>query len=399
FSEVFHEKGGFDVVIANPPYVRADSGPEYLAFRQKLEKSKTYETLYEKWDLMVPFVERGLRIANPKGDLIYIVSNAICTSKYAFKLLDLIQEKYFLRSINYFEDMAVFEAGVIPVVIHIGKTRGDGKSRKLIRHGSFENIVRETEMPTEKFKSQGRDGFRKEYNPIILKIQTINLGDICYLSVGMVINADEKTAKGRFTKNDLISKIRTKIHSRMYVEGKDIDSYIIKHFKYLEWDTERVPNQLRRQTFPELYDRPKIMRGRVTGGIYDETGLLCNDSIVIFVRFIDLHDVNNKSIQSSIKKFNQLPRKQLERISGKFDLKYLLAILNSSFAVRYLNNIRRHRLKNYFYPDDFRKLPIADVSPKEQKPFINLVNKILAITKDDDYLENPAKQAKVREYE
>jgi hypothetical protein len=34
----------------------------------------------------------------------------------------------------------------------------------------------------------------------------------------------------------------------------------------------------------------------------------------------------------------------------------------------------------------------------KQKPFIDLVDKILVITKDDDYLENPEKQAEVREY-
>ena len=185
----------------------------------------------------------------------------------------------------------------------------------------------------------------------------------------------------------------------MYVEGKDIDSYNIKRQKYLEWGTKRVPGQLRRQTFPELYDRPKIMRGRVTGGIYDETGLLCNDSIVVFVRFANLHDVNNKSIQTSIKKFNRLPRAQLEKISEKFDLKYLLAVLNSSFALKYLNNIRRHRLENYFYPDDFRKLPIADISPEKQKPFVELVNKVLFIAQSDDYLGNVLKQTKVKKYE
>ena len=32
-------------------------------------------------------------------------------------------------------------------------------------------------------------------------------------------------------------------------------------------------------------------------------------------------------------------------------------------------------------------------------PFIELVDRILAITKDEDYLSNPAKQAKVKEYE
>ena len=44
-------------------------------------------------------------------------------------------------------------------------------------------------------------------------------------------------------------------------------------------------------------------------------------------------------------------------------------------------------------------LPISIVGQGEQKPFINLVDEILAITKFDDYLENSAKQNKIREYE
>jgi len=36
---------------------------------------------------------------------------------------------------------------------------------------------------------------------------------------------------------------------------------------------------------------------------------------------------------------------------------------------------------------------------KEQKPIIELVDKILTITKDDDYLKNPSKPAQVKEYE
>jgi len=305
----------------------------------------------------------------------------------------------FLRSIDYFDDIMVFEAGVIPVVLHVAKTKVGGKTKKIIRNGSFENITSKAEIPIDKFKKYGRDAFRKEYTPLSFKIPTVNLGDVCYLSVGMVINADEKTDQGAFAKNDLISEKKTKIYSRLYIEGKDIDSYVLKQNRYLEWGTKRVPGQLRRATFSELYDRPKIMRGRVTGGIYDEACLLCNDSIVVFVRFAGLHGVNNKSIQTSIKKFNRLPRSHLEEISEKFDLKYLLAILNSSFAFKYLNNIRRHRLENYFYPNDFRKLPIADISFKEQNIFVGIVNKIFAITKDNDYLQNPQKQAKVKEYE
>jgi len=50
FSEVFEKKiNGFDIVIGNPPYVRADSGDEYINYRKKIEASGIYETLYEKW--------------------------------------------------------------------------------------------------------------------------------------------------------------------------------------------------------------------------------------------------------------------------------------------------------------------------------------------------------------
>jgi len=39
------------------------------------------------------------------------------------------------------------------------------------------------------------------------------------------------------------------------------------------------------------------------------------------------------------------------------------------------------------------------MSQDKQKPFVEIVNKILTITKDDDYLTNSSKQVKVKEYE
>ena len=44
-------------------------------------------------------------------------------------------------------------------------------------------------------------------------------------------------------------------------------------------------------------------------------------------------------------------------------------------------------------------IPIVKPEKDKQRPFINLVDRILVITKDDDYLQNPAKQEKVHEYE
>ena len=44
-------------------------------------------------------------------------------------------------------------------------------------------------------------------------------------------------------------------------------------------------------------------------------------------------------------------------------------------------------------------LPIKEVSESEQKPFMEIVDKILAITSSSDYLANSEKQAKVKDYE
>lgn len=58
--------------------------------------------------------------------------------------------------------------------------------------------------------------------------------------------------------------------------------------------------------------------------------------------------------------------------SQKFDINYILAILNSKFAFSYLNSIRKHRIVNYFYPDDLKKLPIKKIDIKVQKDISEL---------------------------
>jgi hypothetical protein len=103
-----------------------------------------------------------------------------------------------------------------------------------------------------------------------------------------------------------------------------------------------------------------------------------------------LKGIEERSISVSISKNNfeehggkttasvKKRRMELEKLSEHYSLKYILAVINSSYAMAYLNNYRRHRLENYFYPDDFREFPIAKIPPAEQKPVITLVDQILA---------------------
>jgi adenine-specific DNA-methyltransferase len=66
-ESMFELREGFNITIGNPPYVRADSGPEHLAMRQKIIETRQYETLWEKWDLFVPFIERSYKLLAPDG--------------------------------------------------------------------------------------------------------------------------------------------------------------------------------------------------------------------------------------------------------------------------------------------------------------------------------------------
>ena len=381
-------RGGFDVVVGNPPYVRADTDNEEF-IKQREWLTQNYKTLYEKWDLMTAFFEKGLLLLKEKGYFGFIASNSITTSKFAFRLQDWIINNFNCRSIDYYDNFEIFQnVGVVPVTIVIDKNKLNQNipTKKIYRKFSFNDVtIKEINFYDLKDSTDDEKRsaiFKKEFTKGNTSIEYNLLGDICYMSVGMVINADEKKAKGEFDKDDLISEICDISHPKRYVEGKDLKKYKVDKIRFLEWNSDRVPSKIRRPTFQELYEGEKILRGRVTEGIYDDTGIICNDSIVVFKRYIDLNGVNNLSINNSITKNSSLKREELESISSKFNLKYILAILNSKYAIKYLNNIRRHRLENYFYPDDFRKLPIANIDLEAQQPFITLADTMLDKNKE-----------------
>ena len=158
----------------------------------------------------------------------------------------------------------------------------------------------------------------------------------------------------------------------MYIEGKHTSRFKIKEIKYIEWGTERSPKKLRRPTFQKLYIGKKILRGRQTEGVLDYMGLLNNDSLYVFRLFNDLKGVNNRSIAKSLRDNNsEFKREFLEKTSLEYSYEYILAILNSKYANVFLNAVRRHKLPNTFYPDDFREIPIKNL--KDQSVFIKIV--------------------------
>jgi len=402
FPEVLDDDGnyiGFDVVIGNPPYIRADN-PEIKKQREEIKKYNAYETLWEKWDLYVAFIERGFKLLTHNGILEFIIPDAYMTSKYAIKSHQYFLKNSLINRINFCSEIKIFQQAVKNIIIEYKKASNENHVPLRIKHvGEWNNFVL---LPSKKQSEMGEKTFKidienKTFGDLS---NTLTWGEICYVSVGMVLNADENISKGEFTKEDLIQNIKDKIHSKAYIEAKWLEKYRIKQIKYLEWNTQRVPSKIRRPTFPELYIPEKILMGRMTGATYDSTGLVCNDSIIVSVLWKDLKSVSNRSIEGSIKKDFKIKkiypfRNQLEENSKLFNLKYLLAILNSKFAYKFLDTIRRSQIG--FYPNDLKKLPIKKISEEEQQPFIDLVNKILTEKNKDPNSDTTALEHEIDE--
>lgn len=83
FSEVFHEKKGFDVVIANPPY-----GNLLNLQQKKLMKNRYSFSTFS--DISSPFIEKSFGLLRNNGNLVFIITYAITFNKDFSKSRELI---------------------------------------------------------------------------------------------------------------------------------------------------------------------------------------------------------------------------------------------------------------------------------------------------------------------
>jgi adenine-specific DNA-methyltransferase len=117
FSEVFREKGGFDIVLGNPPYVRQE---QITALKPALKLE--HECYTGTADLFVYFFERGFRLLKPNGNLTYICSNKYMRSGYGEKLRKLLGSEGSIQHLIDFGDAPVFEAIAYPSILQVART-------------------------------------------------------------------------------------------------------------------------------------------------------------------------------------------------------------------------------------------------------------------------------------
>src|SRR5690554_4911765 len=114
FPDVF-EKGGFDVVIGNPPYVQHRKLMEFSAFFKK-----NYQVYTGTSDLSVYFYERGLNILKSQGYCGFINTNKYFNSEYGKPLRNYLSQFQIDKIVN-FEQVSIIKGALVSSTINIIK--------------------------------------------------------------------------------------------------------------------------------------------------------------------------------------------------------------------------------------------------------------------------------------
>ena len=107
FPKVF-EKGGFDVVIGNPPYVRIQG----IKSSQELEShyyEENFKSAVGRYDLYILFIEQALNLINSYGLASYILPHNFMTGNLGAGIRELLSNKHYVEEIVHFGSYLVFE--------------------------------------------------------------------------------------------------------------------------------------------------------------------------------------------------------------------------------------------------------------------------------------------------
>jgi len=409
-------KDGFDFLIGNPPYVRADEKAEhYVEYRRRLDEQSWFTTRHLKWDLYVPFVEQYQRLLSDDKDAraCLVTIESLATAPYAEKVRELLAQKCIIHDMFFLEKLGIFSDASWQNNIVFCFSRGtpaeDHKLERQIarKQGSDESIILEPLDVIIQANAKTERLFNKRADIELDLKNTIRFDEICYVTVGMVLNSPEDIGEGAvvdvpasyepqvfaeqlvedlggkgkrirhnsFKKEELLADSKDKIHTRRIVGSREVLRGGIGQTRWLEYgEHTRCPARVRRPTFPQLYDRSKIMFGTFTGIAVDDglfgDFLTASDSVRVAVRWELLEDVKNRALtdeRNELKKENRYN----SALSQSFSDWYLCALALSEPVQKWLHANKRS-MKEHVYPEDIKAIPIKNISPVDQEPYIAL---------------------------
>lgn len=332
---MFGVKDGFDIVIGNPPYGAQLSTKEKKIYRQ------LYPETQFKIDTYSLFVLKAMKLLGCNGIASYILPNTLLDNFYEEEVRRKLLQEFVVVEVNDLNDK-VFDGAVVHSMIFSFENRKNADYK--IQVNSTEHLYDiPKEIPVSYFlhQPQAMISIRTfEQQALIDKLNynCIPLEDVLDIRQAIKTGDDKK----------YLTHHKEAENYRPILRGKDINRYskqnpqiYVNYGKYLacprcSW----------------IFEQPKILireAGNTITATYDE---------------------DNFYIMSSL--YNAILR------NADFDLKYILALINSKIYQFLMNILTFEKTKGAFTKAKiyhYYKLPVK--KNVNQKEFVNIVNNIL----------------------
>ena len=407
FASVFEEKDGFDIVIANPPYVRHERIPQETLHTLRV----TYLTVQNGMaDLYVYFYARALELLHEDGTLAFISSNKFFRAGYGKGLRALLTSQTKAQIILDFGDAPVFDAAAYPCIVLTAKgspapdhTYSGLTADNHIDLEKMQTIFESRAVPLSQIQGVEPPANSSTTSTLVQKLMQVGI------PLGMFINSrmyrgvttglNEAFVINQVTYDRLISEDQRSVEVlKPFLRGRDLARYVLRPTDlwlikidhgwtyttmeaagkvseaqawsffskdypavaaYLEPFAEKAKKrddkgqfwwELRSCNYYFAFEESKILSvrfGLQNGFVYDDQKFYCNDAVYFF---------------------SPAP-------------KWLTAILNSSVCNICLISICPTVQNGYsqFFVNKIRQLPIVEPSPEDQVRLMILVERLQAL--------------------
>lgn len=344
FPHVF-AKGGFDVVIGNPPYVPT----EYISENDKLFLEKTYNSAFGRINLYPIFYEKGILILKDNGILSYITPYTILKNQYFKEARKFILENTSINILIDFKGNLVFEDAAVDSIILslIKKKNSENKFHQIY---NIKNFLNQNYSTVEIIQDDILKNDDLSFN-VSINEKFINKVSKNCTTVSKVINFNQGIITGgnsKYITNEL------GVLTKKMITGSDFNRYTkpTSH-SYIIYDIDK----LHRPRKKEIFEVSEKILLRQTGAYP-----ICTIDLEMHYT---LDTVHNGLI-----------------IDENYNSKYLLSLLNSKLLrFLYENSINEggkvFAQVKIIYIDP---LPIKIAEKEIQKPFIIKVEEITSLT-------------------
>lgn len=135
FARVFCEKGGFDIVIGNPPYVDSEEMTKSMPEMRELY-AKVFKCAKGNWDLYIPFWEKGFGLLNHNGNMAFITPNKWLAIKYGATLREHLFKHIY--NVSDFSQFYAFESADVSTVVVMAKSISVERIKAVKFDGNYE---------------------------------------------------------------------------------------------------------------------------------------------------------------------------------------------------------------------------------------------------------------------